>query len=405
MLHLYKSDAKLIGDIHLSSSKSESNRVLLMSALSSQPFDISNLSDAKDTQTMHRLLSSGDQVWDVMEAGTTMRFCTSYLALRGDDHVITGTDRMKQRPIGLLVEALKTLGATIQYEENGGYPPLRITGLKKQLTSQLEIPGNISSQFISALLMIAPCLPEGLRLTLTQEIFSRPYIEMTLNLMAHFGVTHGWEGNVITIAAQPYASNAYKVEGDWSGASYWYAMAAVAEEANIRLHGLRENSFQGDQAIVDIMKGFGVDTRFEGEVAILSKNQDRKGELTINFKKCPDLAQGVMVAAALTGTRLDMTGLETLRIKETDRIAAMTNELAKIGATLHEDGNRWTLLPTKTSFDMPTIETYEDHRMAMAFGPLSLRSDVMIADEGVVSKSYPGYWADLKEMGIGMETR
>ncbi|MEM9324486.1 MAG: 3-phosphoshikimate 1-carboxyvinyltransferase [Bacteroidota bacterium] len=402
MLLLHKSDAKLTGDIHLSSSKSESNRVLLMNALSADPFHIENLSDAKDTQTMHRLLSSGEKIWDVMEAGTTMRFCTAYLGLKGQDHVITGTERMKQRPIGLLAEALKHLGTSIRYEEKDGYPPLRISGLKEQSTRELSIPGNVSSQFISALLMIAPVLPRGLELTLTQEIFSRPYIEMTLALMSHFGINHTWEGHVIDIGHQSYIANNYRVESDWSGASYWYAMMAIAPEGTLRLHGLREKSYQGDQAIVEIMKGFGVETTFEGDTAVISKTGQSKRELTIDFKKCPDLAQGVMVAAALTGIRLQMTGLETLRIKETDRITAMTQELAKIGATLTESSSRWELSPSEKNFDPPIISTYEDHRMAMAFGPLALRSNLSIEEEEVVKKSYPGYWEDLKKVGIRM---
>ena len=405
MLLLSKSDAKLSGDIFLSSSKSESNRVLLMNALSEKRFKIRNLSDAKDTQTMQRLLSSDSQTWDVMEAGTTMRFCTAYLALRGKDHLITGTERMKQRPIGLLADALAELGATISYVERRGYPPLRISALQEQRTRELEIPGNISSQFISALLMVAPALPQGMTLTLRHEIFSRPYIEMTLGLMEHFGVQHRWEKNVISIEPQTYEPNEYTIESDWSGASYWYAMAAVADSAKIRLHGLRKRSSQGDQAIVEIMKGLGVDTEFDIDGAIITKVGKAKKELSIDFKKCPDLAQGVMVAAALVGTRLQMSGLETLRIKETDRIEAMTQELAKIGAQLSEKSDTWRLEPAKGRFKTPTIETYEDHRMAMAFGPLALKSNLYIEDEQVVKKSYPGYWDDLEKMGIGISKR
>lgn len=402
MLQLHKSDANLKGQINLSSSKSESNRVLLMNALSPVPFELTNLSDAKDTQTMIRLLQNQGDVWDVMEAGTTMRFCTAYLGVHGKGKTITGTERMKNRPIGLLVDALRKLGSEISYLEKVGYPPMKINGLKAQKTREISIPGNISSQFISALLMIAPTLPEGLRLTLTEGIFSRPYIEMTLGLMTNFGVEHTWEGAVIDITPQVYQSGKYQVESDWSGASYWYALAAIAPEADLLLTGLKEKSFQGDQAIVDIMKAFGVDSSYESKGVRLTKNQEAATELAIDFNKCPDLAQGVMVAAALKGITLTMTGLETLYIKETDRVGAMRAELAKIGATLEDLGNEWILKPGSSDFAAPVIHTYEDHRMAMAFGPLSLVSDLQIEDPGVVAKSYPGYWEDLKSIGVKM---
>lgn len=403
MLQLYKSDANLDKQINLSASKSESNRVLLMNALSQVPFELSNLSDAKDTQTMIRLLQSKGNVWDVMEAGTTMRFCTAYLGVHGKGQTITGTERMKNRPIGLLVDALRKLGSDIQYLEKEGYPPMKINGLKTQKTREVSIPGNISSQFISALLMIAPTLPEGLKLTLTEEIYSRPYIEMTLGLMSNFGIGHTWEGATIDIAPQAYQSGKYRVESDWSGASYWYALAAIATEANLLLTGLNEKSFQGDQAIVHIMESFGVATSYESNGVRLTKNGEKASELAIDFNKCPDLAQGVMVAAALKGITLTMTGLETLYIKETDRVGAMRNELAKIGATLEDLGKTWVLKPGLGEFTEPTIQTYEDHRMAMAFGPLSLISDLKIEEPGVVAKSYPGYWEDLKAVGIRMD--
>lgn len=374
-----------------------------MNALSQVPFELTNLSDAKDTQTMIRLLQNDGEIWDVMEAGTTMRFCTAYLGVHGRGQTITGTERMKNRPIGLLVDALKALGSDISYLEKDGYPPMQINGLKIQKTRDISIPGNISSQFISALLMIAPTLPDGLRLTLTEGIFSRPYIEMTLGLMSNFGVTHTWEGSIIDITPQVYQSGKYQVESDWSGASYWYAMAAVAPEANLLLTGLKENSFQGDQAIVGIMESFGVNTAYESNGVRLTKNGREVTELSIDFNKCPDLAQGVMVAAAIKGITLTMTGLETLYIKETDRVGAMRNELAKIGASLEDLGDTWILKPGNDDFSEPSIQTYEDHRMAMAFGSLSLVSDLKIEEPGVVAKSYPGYWEDLKSVEIRMD--
>ncbi len=375
-----------------------------MNALSQVPFELTNLSDAKDTQTMIRLLKEESEVWDVMEAGTTMRFCTAYLGIHGRGQIITGTERMKNRPIGLLADALQKLGSDINFIEKKGYPPMRINGLKTQKTREISIPSNVSSQFISALLMIAPTLPEGLALTLTEGIFSRPYIEMTLGLMANFGVTHQWEGSLIDILPQNYQSGKYQVESDWSGASYWYAMAAIAPEADLVLTGLKEKSYQGDQAIVEIMRSFGVETTYESNGVRLTKTNEVVSELSIDFNKCPDLAQGVMVAAALKGIELTMTGLETLYIKETDRVGAMKKELAKIGATLEDLGDIWKLKSGEGSFAPPTIETYEDHRMAMAFGPVSLVSNLKIEDPGVVAKSYPGYWDDLRKVGVQTKT-
>lgn len=283
---------------------------------------------------------------------------------------------------------------------------MKINGLKQQRANQLSIPGNISSQFISALLMIAPSLPQGLQLTLTEEIFSKPYIEMTLSLMSEFGVDHEWVDRTISIAPQQYKSKAHAVESDWSGASYWYVMAAVAEEAQFTLKGLKQSSLQGDRQIVKIMEPFGVITEFGDNQLTIRKSQEFSNEIDIDFKTCPDLAQGVMVAAALKGIKLRMTGLETLKIKETDRISAMRNELRKIGTELSENaaGNEWELLPGGGSFKPPIIETYEDHRMAMAFGPLALRSDLIVEEPDVIKKSYPGYWEDLRNIGIEMSS-
>lgn len=385
----------------LTSSKSESNRALLIHALSGNKLELHNLSAARDTQTMQRLLQESGQVWDVLDAGTTMRFCTAYLAVRGHGETITGTDRMKQRPIGLLAEALRKLGADITYLEQEGFPPLKISRLEEQLTSELEVPGNISSQYISALLMIAPTLPNGLTITLTNEIFSKPYIEMTLGLMRHFGVKASWKGaQTIHIEAQSYKAAKYTIESDWSGASYWYSFSALNKGAKIKLLGLREKSLQGDQQIAEIMKKMGVNTIYDAQGAQLVKTEKVAKELTIDFKACPDLAQTVMVAAAVKGIRLNMTGLESLRIKETDRIAAMQTELAKIGTKLTETGSTWQLTPGEIPSGPIEINTYDDHRMAMAFAPLCQAVEVVIHEPDVVKKSYPDFWDHLKYMGI-----
>ncbi|MEP0367020.1 MAG: 3-phosphoshikimate 1-carboxyvinyltransferase [Cyclobacteriaceae bacterium] len=395
----------LKGKVQLTSSKSESNRALLINALSGDKLSLDNLSAARDTQTMMRLLSNqSDEVWDVLDAGTTMRFSTAYLATMGTGQVITGTDRMKQRPIGLLVDALQELGANISYVEKDGFPPLKIHKITEQKTTQLDIPGNISSQFISALLMIGPSLPNGIQINLTTEVFSRPYIEMTLGLMKRFGVDSQWIGDMITIAPQAYTGGAYTIESDWSGASYWYSMAALNTNADIILGGLREDSLQGDQEIAAIMEKLGVSTVYTSEGAHLTSNGQHHDEIEINFKTCPDLAQTVMVTAAAKGTTLKMTGLESLRIKETDRIAAMAAELKKIGGSLTEpETGLWVMTPGQVPDTIVPIETYEDHRMAMAFAPLCQLIPLTILDPDVVNKSYPAFWDDMKLMGMEMD--
>jgi 3-phosphoshikimate 1-carboxyvinyltransferase len=391
----------LTGSVNISASKSESNRLLLINALATKPLELKNLSAARDTQTMTSLLQSQPEIWDVKDAGTTMRFLTAYLAIEGQNAVITGTDRMKERPIGPLVDSLRKLGASINYLEKDGYPPMRISKLSEQAVAKIQIPGNISSQYISALLMIAPCLPNGLELELTTEIFSRPYIDMTLKLMALYGVNHEWEGQKIKIAPQDYQATTeeYFVESDWSGASYWYSfMALNPNGGELFLPYLRKDSTQGDQAIAQIMDKMGLATSYEEGGVRLKQKPETQQELTLDFKKCPDLGQTVFVVAAVKGIKLTMTGLESLKIKETDRIQAMQNELAKIGASLTENGNSWTLEPSTDLPDQVEIETYEDHRMAMAFAPLSCLMDVTIHDPSVVKKSYPNFWEEVDKL-------
>ncbi len=387
--------------IQLSSSKSESNRALIIKALSKQPIKLHNVSDARDSQTMMRLLASKDKELDVLDAGTTMRFLTAYLAITGENHTITGTERMQQRPIKILVDALKELGTQIEYLKNEGFPPLRISRIAAQKSKHLKVQGNISSQYISALLMIAPTLPEGLTVELVGEVFSRPYIEMTLGLMKQFGVEHQWKENLITIAPQEYTSGEYTIESDWSGASYWLSMAALSKNNTIRLKGLRENSYQGDIRIREIMHGLGLTTRFEADELVIEKSTT-VAPMAIDFRTCPDLAQTVMVAAAGLKTGLQMTGLESLRIKETDRIAAMQTELAKFGIKLTEETpGFWEMERSEKLPEGPvTIRTYEDHRMAMAFAPLAQLVPLEIEEPDVVKKSYPGFWDDCRKYGL-----
>lgn len=401
-INLRSENKNIRGNIKLNSSKSESNRVLLINALSGNLATIGNLSNARDTVTMQRLLGSKeDKTWDVLDAGTTMRFLAAYSATGDRDRVLTGTERMQQRPIKILGDALESLGAKVDYLTNEGYPPLHISPIDKQKTGQLQIPGNISSQYISALLMIAPCLTEGLTISIEGIIYSRPYIEMTLALMSHFGVKHEWSGQTIQIAPQKYQASSYTIESDWSGASYWYSIAALSDDCDIYLEGLRKKSNQGDQAIAEIMKSFGVESAFDDGGVRLKKNQRLDEEVSIEFKSCPDLAQTVIACAAAKGINLKMTGLESLRIKETDRIAAMQAETAKFGGKLTEHENHWYFEsnPVATN-DLITIETYEDHRMAMAFAPLSLMYHLLIKEKDVVNKSYPDFWRDLEKVGI-----
>ncbi len=390
----------------LSSSKSISNRALLLQALSNNQSIVSNMSVARDTQLMERLVSNPDVVIDVLDAGTTMRFLTAYFALSGKHRIMTGTDRMKERPIALLVDALRKIGASIDYKEREGFPPIETKGFSGQLADQLEIPGNVSSQYISALMMVAPILPKGLTILLQGKIGSIPYIRMTAELMKQFGVEPflDFDKGLIKIQHSAFKKAEVVVEADWSSASYWFAFVALAKQAELTLPSVSEKSLQGDIVIVDIMDQLGVQTIFKNGNALLSKKEAAKN-LTWDFKDCPDLAQTVLPVCAAKGISGDFTGLDSLRIKETDRIAALQNELRKIGAALSETttGN-WRLetdiVPTKSI----TIQTYHDHRMAMGFAPLATIQDLKIESPEVVNKSYPGFWRDMNSVGFETTT-
>ncbi|MEL6676830.1 MAG: 3-phosphoshikimate 1-carboxyvinyltransferase [Bacteroidota bacterium] len=395
------------GEIPLAASKSESNRALIIQALGGPDIALENLASARDTQTMIRLLSSDNHVLDVIDAGTTMRFLTAYLSAVDQDQLLTGTPRMCNRPIGILVDALRELGAEIKYWKQEGYPPLHIMRRGSPLKGgSLSIAGNVSSQYISAILMIAPTLKQGLTLTLEGAVSSRPYIEMTLALMEHFGITHRWEDAVISIEEQAYQGGTYTIESDWSAASYWYAVAAIAPEADLKLLGLREQSFQGDRGIVELMRHFGVESEFDetGVRLIKTTPLTQLKPLNLDFTKTPDLAQTIGVVSAATGIPVRMTGLHTLRIKETDRIAAMQTELAKFGVDMLVEGDICTIQGQAQPSKEP-LHTYEDHRMAMAFAPLAWldpESSLTVDDEEVVQKSYPEYWDHLQMVGLSV---
>ncbi|TPE43767.1 3-phosphoshikimate 1-carboxyvinyltransferase [Pontibacter mangrovi] len=394
---------KLTGRIKLPASKSEANRALIIAALSGQASQLHNLSEANDTQLLQRLLQSDAETIDAEDAGTVMRFLTAFYAITGQQKTLTGTDRMCQRPIRILVEALRELGASIAYVGEEGYPPLKISGFKGSGQKHLKVRSDISSQYISALLMMAPLLPDGLELELEGKIGSRPYIEMTRSLMQHFGVSADFTGNTITVKPQKYKAATFRVESDWSAASYWYSMVALAKEAEITLLGLKEQSFQGDRAIADIMYRLGVYTEFTEEgVRLLKKEHER--HISLDFSDCPDLAQTVVALCAAMGVRVDMTGLESLRIKETDRIQALQIEVLSMNASLQEvTPGVFRLEPGILSKKDLSFRTYQDHRMAMAFAPVALLEPVVIQEPGVVRKSYPRFWEDLEKVGFDIK--
>lgn len=389
--------------IQLPASKSISNRALIINALAKGSFTPSNLSDCDDTNVMVKALTSQDETIDIMAAGTAMRFLTAFLSVTEGARIITGTQRMQQRPIEILVNALKMLGAEIEYTQNNGFPPLRISG-KPLEGGKISLKGSVSSQYISALLMIAPVLKKGLQLTLTGDIISKPYINLTLQLMKNFGAQAEWTASDrIEVLPQPYKSVPFTVESDWSAASYWYQMAALVPDAKIELLGLFPDSYQGDSKVADLFVSLGVETIFTSRGALLMKTGTCCERMDYNFINEPDLAQTFVVTCAVMGIPFRFWGLQSLKIKETDRMAALIAELGKLGYVLKESGNavlswegeRQPILAN------PAIKTYEDHRMAMAFAPACLRiPSITICDPQVVSKSYPHYWEDLTKAGF-----
>ncbi|MGI4864875.1 MAG: 3-phosphoshikimate 1-carboxyvinyltransferase [Janthinobacterium lividum] len=401
----------LQGTAHLPASKSESNRALLAQKLAGGG-TLTNLSEANDTVLMERLLgqAASTDVLDAEDAGTVMRFMTAYLAASGWRGTLTGAARMKQRPIAVLVDGLRALGAAIDYVEKEGYPPLRFGGGQVTTpTAELAVRGDISSQYISALLLVGPVLPGGLRLRLTGEVGSRPYIHLTLKLMQHFGArAQELAPDLVEAQSGGYFPADYEVESDWSAASYWYALVALgAANSSVTLPGLRQQSWQGDYVIQHLMTSLGVATEFlpaAGGVRLTQVPVDAAELLArpLDFTDCPDLAQTVAVVAAALAVPLRLTGLASLRIKETDRIMALQNELRKFGGDMVEvEPGIFEIQSTDFTVENQTVATYEDHRMAMAFAPLALRGPLTIEEPGVVRKSYPSYWRELAKVGLG----
>ena len=400
--------------VDLPASKSISNRALIIHALSGGSTLPENLSDCDDTSVIIEALRTMPEEINIKAAGTAMRFMTAYLSVTPGTHILTGTERMKHRPIGILVDALRMLGANIEYIGEEGYPPIRITGstLKGGL---LEIHGNVSSQYISALLMIGPMLKDGLTLRLLDHIISRPYIDLTLWMMGEFGAEAEWtSADTITVSPKPYKSRDYFIENDWSGASYWYEMLALNgnPESEIRLTGLMDGSKQGDSITRYIFSLLGVKTKLQSKKAgipqtiTLKKNGHCVPKLEYDFVNCPDLAQTFVVACAAMNIPFHFTGLSTLKIKETDRIEALKTEMRKLGYVVKDiDGSEllWDGERCEPSLEQG-IDTYEDHRMALAFAPYAMKHNgLVINNPQVVTKSYPHYWDHLRQAGFKVE--
>ena len=408
MKYTIKAPNHLNASINLPASKSISNRALVISAMAGSDIQPNNLSDCDDTEVIIAALKNMPEVINIKAAGTAMRFMTAYLASTEGEHSITGTERMQNRPIGILVDALRYLGADITYEKKEGYPPLHIKG-KSLDGGHLEIVGNISSQYISALLMIGPILKNGLELKLTGEIASRPYIDLTLWTMKEFGADAEWTDlDTITVKPQPYKSTPYQIENDWSASSYWYEMMALNcnPDSLIKLEGLMDSSKQGDSVVKYIFSLLGVKSEFESRDTLsnvtLKANRCLLPKFEYDFIGSPDLAQTIVVACCALDVKFKFTGLASLKIKETDRIEALKTELKKVGYVIRDENDNtliWDGETCKPSF--APIDTYEDHRMAMAFAPLALKfSQIEINNPEVVSKSYPQYWEDLKKVGF-----
>ena len=398
--------------IKLPASKSISNRALIIHALSGGAILPNNLSDCDDTTVIIDALQNNPHEINIKAAGTAMRFMTAFLSVKdGEEHVLTGTERMKHRPIGVLVDALRHLGADIKYAGEEGFPPLRIKGRKLE-GGLLEVPGNISSQYISALLMIGPTLKNGLTLRLTGDVISRPYIDLTLWTMREFEADADWSDfETISVAPKPYKERNYYIENDWSAASYWYEMMALSthEDDEIRLEGLMDGSKQGDSSVRYIFSLLGVKSTFESKeegvpTTVTLRHTNRcVPRLEYDFVNSPDLAQTFVVCCALKNVHFHFTGLSTLKIKETDRIEAMKKEMRKLGYVIHDKNNSELIWDGERC--MPEIEggidTYEDHRMALSFAPASLCIDgLSINNPQVVTKSYPHFWEDIKSVGF-----
>lgn len=406
IFHLLTKNTKIKAEISISGSKSESNRLLILNQLM-DGLEMENRSDSDDSKYLEKALNSTDELIDIGHAGTAMRFLTSYFSIKeGSEVVLTGSERMQNRPIEILVNALQDLGATISYEDKVGYPPIRIKGTK--LTkNKVQINGNVSSQYISSLLLIASSLPNGLEIELLGEITSVPYINMTLSLLQEVGIEASFVKNKIKVKS--FSTSVRKkitVESDWSSASYFYSIIALSEiGSEIILSSYKKDSLQGDSCLAEIYKHFGVTTTFKGNTLVISKvEESNRNQLELDLKDAPDIAQTIAVTCFGLGVSCVLTGLHTLKIKETDRLFALENELTKLGATISVTNESLELQKATTINPNVAIETYKDHRMAMAFAPLALKTSISILDANVVTKSYRNFWKDMQQIGFQIDS-
>ncbi len=400
-LLLQTTHSNLNAEIAVTGSKSETNRLLLLQALFPN-ITLANTSNSDDSEVMHMALSGNEDLIDIHHAGTAMRFLTAYFAVKeGREVVLTGSSRMQERPVKILVEALGQLGAEISYLKEEGYPPIKING-QKITASKVTMAANVSSQYISALLLVAPKLENGIELTLEGEITSVPYIKMTLALLNDLGIQTSFVGNVIKVhPKQQVESKVMTVESDWSSASYFFSLAALSDEASISLTSYKASSLQGDSALVSLYEKMGVKTEFNGDKITLTKVKDFKfADVNFDLNNTPDIAQTIAVSCLGLGIGCHLTGLHTLKIKETDRLEALRIELTKLGADITVTNDSLTLAATNAINSNVKIGTYNDHRMAMAFAPLALRVPIIIESADVVSKSYPDFWEDMKKLGF-----
>ncbi|QSW87308.1 3-phosphoshikimate 1-carboxyvinyltransferase [Flavobacterium endoglycinae] len=387
--------------LNITGSKSETNRLLLLKALFPN-ITLANTSNSDDSEVMQKALIGNDEIVDIHHAGTAMRFLTAYFAVNeGREVVMTGSSRMQERPIKILVDTLRQLGVEISYEKEEGYPPIRIKG-KKVTASKVTLAANVSSQYISALLLVASKLENGLELTLEGEITSIPYIKMTLALLNDLDIQTSFEGNIIKVyPKEAVASKEMVVESDWSSASYFFSLVALSDAAKITLSSYKENSLQGDSELVSLYAKMGVKTTFQNNKMTLEKVAGfNYQDVNFDLNNTPDIAQTIVVTCLGLGIGCHLTGLHTLKIKETDRLEALKTELTKLGANISVTNDSLTLVKSKKINHDVKIGTYNDHRMAMAFAPLAIKVPIIIEDAGVVSKSYPDFWNDLKALNF-----
>lgn len=395
-LKINKINKTVNGNIQITGSKSETNRLLILQQFYPN-LTIKNTSNSDDSLLMQKALENKASEINIGHAGTAMRFLTAYFSVKeGSEIVLTGSHRMKDRPIKILVEALTSLGANIQYVEKEGFPPLKISG-KKLTKDFVEIEGNVSSQYISALLLIAPTLQNGLKLKFKGEVTSVPYIKMTLQLLAELGIEYVWEGNLITVHPKPAIEpKTVVVESDWSSASYYYSLCVLSPNSEISLSSYKKNSLQGDSVLATIYENLGVSTKFcENSIILKNKQTLNLQPLNLNLINAPDIAQTIAVSCFGLGMECFLTGLHTLKIKETDRLVALKTELEKLGGEVILTDETMLLKPSAKINENISIATYDDHRMAMAFAPLAVKVAIEIEDPGVVSKSYPTFWEDF----------